>query len=205
MTTPQLTPEQKKALEMLHSKMSQWSRHYVEKLPIDGMLQQGFFAFSNRSFENLPHGDTWTWNKSGGKAQVQLEGTIVVSLYKMNARRKSTSYTAPHLKVWIFSLAMVNRDPHLYFYWCENGEASHTGPSNAPDTRAPRMTSAVFRFPAHSYPPGSISQSNYAPGSRIFSHSLPGICEKQPELRLSDFAFLAPHTEPAVAREFGWI
>jgi len=188
MTVRQLAPEQKKALEMLHSKMGVWSSHFVEKLPMDRMLQQGFCAFSNRCFDNLPHGDTWTWNKSGGKAQVQLDGTTMVSLYKMNARRKSTSFIAPHFKVWIFALALTRREPHLHFYWCENG-ISNNSPSNA---MANPPSQPVFRPVMATVPRQPTPQPPTAPG-------------RWEDLVCSDFAFLAPHTEPAIARELGWI
>ena len=157
MTQAQLTPEQRTALETLHSRMAHWHQLRVDTIPVHSMLQEGYFAFSHQPFERLPHGDTWTWNKSGGKAQVRFEDGTLVSLYKMNARRKSTAFKAPHLKIWIYSISMLNNAPHIFGYWCENG-IRETKPE-----------------------------------------------ELKPEPRLEDYAFLAPHVDPCVALEFGWI
>jgi hypothetical protein len=132
-------PEQLRALEVLQESMHQWDKLYFPVLP-DKMFPTGFKAFFNPSQTSLPHGESWVWNQSNAKMQIEWDDCSVL-MQKMNTRRKKNAPKAPFYKIWLFTVTSANNKQEKSFLWCEKG----TEPKD-------NSLSQEFQPPEHSKP-----------------------------------------------------
>merc|ERR1712083_633936 len=126
--------------------------------------------------ENLPVGDSWVWNQSNAKVSVALDSQRVVSIQKMNPRKKRGAASTPSYKLWIYIISQRG-EKDLFFIWCEKG--------------LPRYLSL---------PPIPEKPECYSYGvATSIGIVYPG------DLTIEDFAFLSAFTDIDTASNLGWL
>lgn len=119
--TDTFTPEQQSALNTLTSQLPHYTKLLVDRKLTLEMLTTNHFAFSTKSFNRLPRGEDWCWNKSRGRISIQIDTKTFVNFHKLNARRMKQTQT-PRLKIWLYEIKESNdKSPHLFGFWCERG------------------------------------------------------------------------------------
>lgn len=102
---------------------------FVDHLSSETMFPTNYKIFF-RTLTNLPHGDSWLWNQSNAKVNVNLPECDVL-MQKMNTRRRKNGPKAPFYKIWLFSLKEKSSDNIcMYFIWCEKGAESANSRKN---------------------------------------------------------------------------
>ena len=146
----QLAPEQQKALAVLNENLGRVDELFIsEALVPSRFCETGFVAFSNRSMSKLPHGQAWIWNQSNGKVTVQLGNGNLVTLQKLNTRKKKNCPKPPSYKVWVCYIARNASETHsLTFLWCEKGAGASplVDPSSSPsaDSDGSESSTSIF-------------------------------------------------------------
>ena len=127
-----LSNEHQKAIKRFESLAESFS---IENLPqnrsdiklSDFQKDVSFFSRKLLLPKSLPHGDTWSWNRSVPvlKKQIKLKAGIgSASIFKLNSRRKHLKSPNPGAKVWIFHVYNDSIDSSEFlfsFFWCEFG------------------------------------------------------------------------------------
>jgi len=121
-------------IEKYLKELSIW-QNKLGNIPTYG-LYTDFFCFSLDPFPKLPHDEGWIWNQTNKKITITLADNTVLTVQKLNARRRKNQPKAPSYKVWQFKHTSEKEPKTLYGIWCEKGFVL---PSNS-------NTIATFKF-----------------------------------------------------------
>ena len=86
------------------------------------ILPTDFIAASPKPFpkSHIPREGHWIWNQSNSKVSVRLNANSIVTLRKINPRKRSGANHAPSYKVWLYHVQDVCK-PDTHVIWCEKG------------------------------------------------------------------------------------
>merc|ERR1712000_189600 len=103
----ELTPEQKKALEVLQESLSRLDQIPILTTRPISMFQTDYVAYSRSepiTRDILPSDSSWSWNQSNGRKQIQLgkNSGRTVTIHKLNPRKRKYAPTPPSFKLWIY-------------------------------------------------------------------------------------------------------
>ena len=95
-------PEQIRAMNTLQQSLPMFDNLFVEQVDPKTMFPTNYTQFFD-TLVSLPHGDSWLWNQSNAKVNVQLSNHSVL-MQKMNTRRKKNGPKAPFYKLWLYTV-----------------------------------------------------------------------------------------------------
>ena len=189
-----ISPEQQRALSVLHSKLPIWRTMQRDTDFSRNILTTNYVCFSTTPFKDLPT-KNWVWNQSNGKITVQLTNDTLVTYQKMNTRKRKNFPKPPMHKLWVFTIESTDSSipRYLYCVWCERG-AHNIMPTavlgNSQQTQC-----------------GSVTVIDHQESSADIQNETGDNNELHPdyfEILLAQLAFLKPFIEPSLAQELGW-
>jgi hypothetical protein len=145
-------PEQIRAIETLQKSLPAFESLYTEQIDTDTMFPTNYSCFFN-NLVRLPHGETWLWNQSNAKVNVELSDYVVL-MQKMNTRRRKNGPKAPFYKLWLYSIKSQS-DPNFstQFIWCEKGaESAQSSPVSSPQQQVVQVHSPTLTGSSDSSP-----------------------------------------------------
>ena len=153
-------PEQIRAMEMLEKCLPEIKSLFIKKLDTNDMFKTNYVTFFS-SLVNLPHGDSWLWNQSNAKVNIELDDFVVL-MQKMNTRRRKNGPKAPFYKLWLYSIKSKADDFTTQFVWCEKGISSKDQKQKKNSKRTKETTgSPIVQSPTNSS--SSTSVPIYSP------------------------------------------
>lgn len=193
-----ISPEQQRALSVLHSNLKKWKELQRDKEFDRKVLTTNYVCFSTVAFKDLPRKNTWVWNQSNAKIKVQLTENCIVTFQKMNTRKRKDAPKPPSHKLWVFTIDSISNDlpKKLFFIWCEKGVAKTF---NLNYSSAPSIIPGGCRFTVIDHKNSELIHSSFER-----SHFTPSENRNSLELSVADLSFLKPFIEPTIAQEFGW-
>ena len=174
-----LTPEQQRAYNVLTDNIDNWRNLQYPK-QARNMFESNFVAFSFDPFtkDNLPKDPLWIWNQSNSRTTIRLDDTRMVTIQKMNPRKRRDCPKPPSYKIWLFNIVDDFGGPNLYFLWCEKGVTA---------TSKKVCPSSIREF------------SKAATG---VATSIGTVFPSQ--LSIQDLSFLKVFTDEETSKELGW-
>lgn len=121
-----LSKEQQKALQIYFQYKDDFHSLIADSTlftPDGPLLSTNFVAASWRPFEKLlPREYGWIWTQSNGKASIVIDEVTVVTLRKLNPRRRASisNEKPPSYKIWLFEVK-IKGERSWYLVWCERG------------------------------------------------------------------------------------
>lgn len=204
MSTPhhKLSPEQKEALNIFLESLPKWKEFYVDQLPSKIFEDNSrYFTSAPIKKESFPREPHWTWNRSNGTISIDLLQQFRIRLAKFNSRkRRQAIQQQPSYKIWSYAVTVLDTNEEFSFIWCTKGKPRCQ--RERQDSKV-KVTVPIVPVQVHSF---TNSNSEFSIHSQVTTddNKQKNGSNSIDDLRLADFSFLKPFTDPDVAEQLGW-
>jgi len=118
------TPEYSNAVRVLLSTLGSSMKASAVITP--EILYEGNIQKISRTFHarEIPAGDSWRWNQTKARKEIQLDNSVRVEFFKLSPRRKGPmpkDIPLPQMKLWQFKVITLTGE--YYLLWCERGNS----------------------------------------------------------------------------------